>query len=56
MDSLGIEIAKNIVLSGVKKLIVYDKDIITLENLLGNCFVTEQDIGLQKDITIVNWL
>lgn len=46
LDSLGVEIAKNIVLSGVKWLIIYDKGLVTMENLLGNFFVTQKDIGM----------
>lgn len=46
LDSLGVEIAKNIVLSGVKWLLIYDKGLVTIENLLGNFFVTHKDIGL----------
>ncbi len=46
LDTLGVEIAKNLILSGLKKIIVFDKEKVSLENLLGNFFVTEKDIGL----------
>ena len=52
LDTLGVEVAKNLVLSGLKKLLIFDKDKITIKNLLGNFFVNEKDLGLQKDVTI----
>ncbi len=45
LDSLGVEIAKNMVLSGLKKLIIFDKEKVSKENLLGNFFLTEEDFG-----------
>jgi molybdopterin/thiamine biosynthesis adenylyltransferase len=46
LDTLGIEIAKNLILSGLKKIFIFDKEKVCLENLLGNFFVTEKDLGL----------
>ncbi len=52
LNTLGVEIAKNMILSGLKQILIHDKEVVTLNNLLGNFFVTENDLGLQKDITI----
>lgn len=46
LDTLGVEIAKNLILSGLKKILIFDQEKISLENLLGNFFLTEKDLGL----------
>ena len=50
LKGLGIEVAKNIILSGPKKVSLYDKDIVSLEHLGTNFYLTEEDVG-KKTIT-----
>lgn len=42
---LGIEIAKNVALAGVKSLALYDPEPVVLQDLSSQFFLTEQDIG-----------
>ena len=49
LNGLGIEIAKNLILSGPKKIMIYDKKKITKEDLQCNFFITENDIGFPRD-------
>lgn len=44
LDTLGVEVAKNLMLSGVKKITIYDKEKVNVKNLLGNFFLTENDL------------
>jgi ubiquitin-activating enzyme E1 len=50
ISGLGIEIAKNIILSGVKSVTVHsvDDNEVCMENLTSNYYVTEADIGKSK--------
>ena len=50
LKGLGIEVAKNIILSGPKKVSLYDKDIVALEHLGTNYYLKEEDIG-KKTLT-----
>ena len=50
LKGLGIEVAKNIILSGPKIVSLYDKDIVALEHLGTNFYITEEDIG-KKTLT-----
>ena len=45
---MGVEIAKNIVLSGVKKLSLHDSVNATENDLLGQFFLGEEDIGKNR--------
>lgn len=45
MNSLGLEIAKNIILSGVKKITLADWENLQLSDCLSNFYVNEGDIG-----------
>lgn len=49
LNGLGIEIAKNLILSGPEKITIFDKKIINKEDLQCNFFITEKDIGFQRD-------
>ena len=53
MNNLGLEIAKNIILSGVNKIVLCDFDNLNIYDLLGNFYATENDIGSNR-ATIVN--
>ncbi|BAP70831.1 ubiquitin-activating enzyme E1 1 [Kluyveromyces marxianus] len=49
LKGLGIEIAKNVVLAGVKSLTLYDPGAVTLQDLSTQFFLREEDIGQQRD-------
>lgn len=49
LKGLGIEIAKNIALAGVKSLSLYDPTTIEIQHLSSQFFLTEQDIGKKID-------
>ena len=49
INGLGIETAKNITLSGPSKITIFDKKLITEEDLQCNFFITEKDIGFPRD-------
>ena len=56
LNGLGIEIAKNLVLSGPKKITIFDKKKINDEDLQSNFFINEKDIGFQRDEICLNRL
>ncbi|XP_078494377.1 ubiquitin-like modifier-activating enzyme 1 [Ciona intestinalis] len=45
MKGLGIEIAKNVILGGVKAVTLHDQDTATVEHLSSQYFVTDADVG-----------
>ena len=47
--ALGVEIAKNIVLSGVKKMVIWDPAKVEYNDLAGQFFLSEDDIGQRRD-------
>lgn len=49
MRGLGAEIAKNVVLAGVKSLAVHDPAPAALADLSTQFFLTEQELGLRRD-------
>ncbi|ODV84134.1 hypothetical protein CANARDRAFT_177017 [[Candida] arabinofermentans NRRL YB-2248] len=48
LKGLGIEIAKNVALAGVKSLTLYDPTPVTLSDLSAQFFLSESDIGKSK--------
>ena len=54
MRGLGIEIAKNIVLSGIKELKIYDENIIIINDLGSNFFLSEKNVGKPRDISCLS--
>ncbi len=48
LKGLGIEIAKNVALAGVKSLDIYDPTTITLQDLSSQFFLRESDIGKSR--------
>ena len=48
---LGIEISKNIILSGPKRVTIFDDNKITKQDLGSNFYIEEKDIGLRRDET-----
>ena len=45
---LGVEIAKNLILSGPKQVSLYDKNIVKLNDLGNNFFINEKDVNQKK--------
>ena len=48
LGSLGVEVAKNIVLSGVKRFTLHDASKVTHSDLAGQFFLTEEDLGKNR--------
>ncbi|KAF8528831.1 ubiquitin activating enzyme [Hysterangium stoloniferum] len=48
MKGLGVEIAKNIVLAGVKSVTIYDPDLVEVQDLGTQFFLREGDVGRQR--------
>ncbi len=46
--ALGLEIAKNIVLSGVKRLSILDNEIVTMDNIVGHFYLSPGDVGKRR--------
>ena len=51
MRGLGVEIAKNIILSGVKEVKILDQNITQIEDLGSNFFLSEENLGKPRDIS-----
>ena len=49
LRGLGIEISKNIALSGPEKVAIYDNNNITIDDLGANFYIEEKDIGFRRD-------
>ncbi|CCD23913.1 E1 ubiquitin-activating protein UBA1 NDAI_0C02530 [Naumovozyma dairenensis CBS 421] len=49
LKGLGIEIAKNVTLAGVKSLTIYDPALVAIEDLSSQFFLTESDVGKPRD-------
>lgn len=50
LGGLGVEIAKNIVLAGVKSVTLHDHSTVTLQDLSSQFFLHEADIGKRVDL------
>lgn len=48
INAVGIEITKNIVLSGVQTLTMHDSEVTRWEDLSGQFYLTEQDLGKNR--------
>jgi len=48
MNGLGVEIAKNVILSGVKSVTVHDNQVCQLSDLSSQFYLTAQDVGLNR--------
>jgi len=48
LKGLGVEIAKNVILSGVKSVTVYDPEKCELEDLSSQFYLTESDVGKNR--------
>lgn len=56
LNAVGVEIAKNVVLSGVKKFSVCDWKKVEISDLAGQFFLTEKDIGKNRAEASLNKL
>ena len=58
MRGLGIEIAKNIILSGPNRVTIFDPNIAKINDLTANFYLTKDDIENQKrrDEAVINKL
>ncbi|CAD8210665.1 unnamed protein product [Paramecium octaurelia] len=56
LNGLGIEIAKNIVISGVKRLILFDPELVQMSDLGSNFYLTEKDLEMRRDLGVLNKL
>ena len=45
MRGLGVEVAKNIILSGPKSVTIYDQCIVSINDLSSNFYISEADVG-----------
>jgi ubiquitin-activating enzyme E1 len=48
MGGLGVEIAKNVILGGVKSVTIYDRENVSLDDLAAHFYLTESDIGKNR--------
>ncbi|PFH52661.1 hypothetical protein AMATHDRAFT_74124 [Amanita thiersii Skay4041] len=48
MQGLGVEIAKNVVLAGVKSVTIYDPNPVTVQDLSSQFFLRQDDIGKSR--------
>ena len=49
LRGLGVEIAKNIILAGPKKVSLFDPEISKMNDLYSNCFLSEEDVKKKKE-------
>ena len=56
MRGLGVEIAKNLVLTGVKEVKIFDKDICEINDIGSNYYLSEKNIGDRRDISCLQKL
>eukprot|EP01036_Dinobryon_divergens_P046967 gene46967-62879_t len=45
MNGLGVEVAKNVILAGVKSVSLYDQKLVSFEDLSSQFYLTEADVG-----------
>ena len=51
MRGVGIEVAKNIILSGPNEVTLYDKNKVFLQDLGSNFYLKKEDIGKRRDVS-----
>jgi len=57
LKGIGVEVAKNIILTGPKRVSIYDPDIVKLKDLGTNYYLSENDINKNRiDISCLNSL
>ncbi|KAJ9057189.1 E1 ubiquitin-activating protein [Entomophthora muscae] len=50
LGGLGVEIAKNIILAGVKSVTLYDPSLVTFYDLSSQFYLSESDVGKPRDL------
>ena len=53
MRGLGIEVAKNIIISGPYLVTLYDEKEVILQDLGSNFYLREEDVGKRRDISVL---
>ena len=53
---LGIEVAKNIIVSGPLKVFIFDPNPVEISDLGSNFYLKEEDIGKRRDLASLNSL
>lgn len=48
LRGLGIDVAKNIILSGPKEVCIFDPNIVTINELGSNFYLKEENIGVKR--------
>jgi len=48
INGLGVEIAKNVILSGVKSVTLHDKDVCSMKDLASQFYLTEQSMNVNR--------
>lgn len=56
LKGLGVEIAKNIILAGVRSLTLYDRTLVTISDLSSQYYLSQKDIGKPRDESCVQSL
>ena len=54
LRGLGVEILKNLILEGPKRVDIYDPNLIDINDLNSNFFVNGEDLSKERDDTIIN--
>ncbi|KAK4304121.1 hypothetical protein Pmani_023916 [Petrolisthes manimaculis] len=56
LGGVGVEIAKNVILTGVKEVLLYDQEVTTWADLASQFYLTEEDLGKNRaqayDVTL----
>ena len=53
LRGLGVEIAKDIIVSGPNKVTIFDQNEVTIKDLCSNFYLSEKDIGKRRDESCV---
>jgi ubiquitin-activating enzyme E1 len=56
LQGLGVEVAKNVILAGVKSVTLHDQSNVEMWDLSGNFYFTEADIGKNRAVACCNKL
>ncbi|KAH7447696.1 hypothetical protein KP509_01G117400 [Ceratopteris richardii] len=56
LQGLGVEIAKNVILAGVKSVVLHDTRSVDLWDLGGNFYLSDADIGKNRAVACINKL
>lgn len=56
LQGLGVEVAKNVILAGVKSVTLHDQSNVEMWDLSGNFYLTEDDIGKNRAVACCNKL